>query len=258
MYKREDRSPLLKNFLLGVAFILALLFVLNTTLKIATRHGKEKVVPDFTNMTFEEAQAVAQVAGVRVVVSDSVYIRKLRKGAVYNQTPKAGGKVKEGRRIMLTTNSRAPKPVAMPSLVGLSLSQAKTEIESRGLILGHLSYVNDIATNIVIKQQVRGREIRPGQKVGGGSTVNLVLGLSQTDANTYVPKLIGRKLKASQDMIHDNSLNVGKVSFDRSVKTYNDTVNAVVFKQNPSSGGDPVTKGTDVSISLTVDKDKIK
>lgn len=249
---------IVRNLLLGAAFVLAMVLLINTALKLCTRHGKELVVPDFTGMTYAEAQEVAREAGLRVVESDSIYIRKLRKGAVYNQTPKAGERVKEGRRIMLTTNSRTPKKVAMPALVGLSMRQAKAELESRGLVLGRLIYVNDIATNLVIKQQYRGRDIKAGTAIAGGSTVNLVLGLSSTDPSAYIPNLKGRKYLRAIETIQDNSLNVGKVTFDKTVKTYNDTINAVVWKQSPKADGSSRTKGTEVSISLTLDPEHAK
>ena len=249
---------IIRNLLLGAAFVLGILMLAGIGLRIGTRHGKEIVVPDFSGMTFTEAQEVARAAGIDVVDKDSVYIRKLRKGAVYNQTPKAGSMVKEGRRIMLTTNSRTPKKLPMPSLVGLSMRQARAELEARGLVLGRLIYVNDIATNLVLKQQIGGRDVAAGKMIPGGSTVNLVLGLSTTDPSTYVPNLLGRKYQRAVESIQENSLNVGKVTFDRSVKTYRDTVNAVVWKQSPSADGSTYAKGTSVSINLTVDTSKIK
>ena len=56
------------------------------------------------------------------------------------------------------------KKVSMPNLVGYSMRQAKAELNSRGLSLGKLIYVSDIATNNVLKQIYRNREIRPGRR----------------------------------------------------------------------------------------------
>ena len=243
---------IVRNLVLAAVAVVSLLLIVSLLLSIFTQHGKEITAPDFTNMTWEEAREVASRAGVRVVQSDSVYVRAMRRGAVYNQNPKPGEMVKHGRRIMLTTNSLSPRKVAMPSLVGLSMRQAKTELSSRSLVLGKLIYVRDIATNIVIRQQVGGEDIRPGTMVRGGTVVNLVVGMDPVEGRTYIPNLVGRKYMRAVETIQDNSLNVGKVEFDRSVRTYADTVNAVVRSQSPAVLDHSVPMGTEVSLKLSV------
>ena len=249
---------IVKNLVLAVVFVLGVVLVAEILLCIFTRHGKEIAVPDFTGMTYVEAKQAADKAGVRVEVSDSVYVRQMRKGAVYNQNPKPGQNVKLGRRVMLTTNTRSPKKIAMPSLIGLSMREAKTVLASKGLVLGKLIYVQDIATNIVIKQRYQGRDIAPGTLICGGSTINLVVGLSASDRSTYVPNLKGVKYMRAIEYIQDNGLNVGRVTFDNTVKTYADTIGSFVWKQSPGSDRKAYTLGTEVSISLTVDPEKIK
>lgn len=248
---------IVKNLLWAIGAIAGLVILVMVGLSIVTHHNSELVVPDFTNMTFEEASQVASATGVRVQAGDSVFIRQMRRGAVYNQSPKAGAKVKKGRRIVLTMNTRVAKKIPMPSLVGFSMNQAKGEIQNKGLVLGRLIYTRDIATNNVLRQQYKGRDIQPGTMIEVGSTINLVLGLSSIDGKTYIPKLVGQKYAKAVNSIQDNSLNVGKVSFDSSVKTYNDTLKAVVYQQSPSSGSRPYTMGTEVSLYLTLDEEKL-
>ena len=55
------------------------------------------------------------------------------------------------------------------------------------------------------------------------------------------------------DALHDNSLNVSGVFFDKSVRTYSDSLNAVVYSQRPSSTGYPTVMGTGVTIYLSLD-----
>ena len=241
---------------LAVCLVLAVVICANAILKGVTQHGREITVPDFTNMTFEEARAEAAKAGVRVYEGDSVYVKQMRKGAVYNQTPKAGASVKHGRRIMLTTNTRQPKKIAMPSLVGLSMYMAKAELSTKGLNLGKLIYQEDIATNNVLGQRYRGREIETGTMILSGSTIDLVVGLNPNEAQGYVPNMIGKKYTRAIETIHDNSFNIGKVKFDSSVKTYADSLNAVVVSQKPSADRTAYTIGREISIELSVDPDK--
>jgi beta-lactam-binding protein with PASTA domain len=242
-----------KNIILAVIFVIGLALVASLLLGVVTHHGQEIEVPDLNNMSISEAEYTAGMAGLRVEVTDSVYIRRMGRGLVYSQNPKAGEKVKKGRRIILTINSISPKKVNMPDLVGLSMRQARAELASKGLTLGKLIYVEDIATNNVIRQLIGNYEVKPGMKVVSGSSVDLVVGLNPDDNMTVVPSVIGMKYLRAVDGLQDNSLNLGKVVFDKTVKTYSDSLDAVVYKQSPASSSEPVLMGSQVTIYLSKD-----
>ena len=244
---------IVRNLLLAVVFVAGIVLVVNIVLGILTQHGKTVAVPDFTNLTLREASYEALKTGIRVEVVDSVYVRQMRRGVVFTQNPKPGTRVKEGRRILLTTNAVNAKKVSMPSLVGFSMRQARAELASKGLQLGRLTYVEDIATNNVLRQLYNNREIRPGTMLESGSRIDLVLGLDSEDECTYAPDVTGLRYLRAVDVVLDNSLNVGKVVFDKDVKTYNDSLNAVVYKQVPVAEGLPLSYGAEVSIYLKLE-----
>ena len=247
----------LKNLAGAVLFFVALAVVANVLLGIFTHHGKVIQVPDMIGLSVREADHVADTAGVRIDVVDSIYVRGMAKGAVYKQNPAAGSNVKKGRRIMLTINATQPKRITMPNLVGYSMRQAKAELSSRGLNLGRLIYVDDIATNNVLKQQQNGRDVRPGSSVESGSDIDLVVGLNGSDNRTYIPNVMGMKYIRAVDVVHENSLNVGNLVFDASVRNYNDTINSVIYRQSPGASQAPTQMGSSVSLYLTVDPERI-
>lgn len=245
---------IVKNIILAFLFFAVLIFVCSTLLGILTNHGKTIDVPDFTSMTVNEARHEAARKKLRIEVIDSIFVRKMEKGAVYSQNPKAGARVKKGRRILLTINAKNAKKVSMPNLVGYSMRQAKAELNSRGLALGKLIYVNDIATNNVLRQIYRNREIRPGRQIETGSEINLEVGLNPEDNLTYIPDIKGLKYLRAVDAVHDNSLNIGRLVFDKTVKNYNDSLNAAVTRQTPEASGNPILMGSDVTLYLSLDK----
>ena len=255
--KNNSKGWILRNILGAVLFFVLLAVVANILLGIFTHHGKVLTVPDMTGLSLEEAEQVADSSLVRIDVVDSIYVRGMAKGAVYKQNPAAGASVKMGRRILLTINAVIPKKVTMPNLVGYSMRQAKAELSTRGLVLGKLIYEDDIATNNVLKQQYRGRDIPAGSSVESGSAIDLVVGLDQLDNRTYSPRGIGMKQVRAVDVIHENSLNVGKLQFDASVKNWQDSLNAVVYRQSPVASQAPATMGTDVTLYLTVDPERM-
>ena len=247
---------IVKNVFLAIVFVLVLVFSVNALLAVGTRHNKEITVPDFSGMSIEEARAEANAVGVRAVVTDSVYVGRMTPGAIYMQTPKAGSHVKKGRTIRLTANTMVPSEVYMPSLVGCSLRQAKAELQRNGLVLGRLIYVKDIATNYVLKQQRYGVDVAPGTPMSSGTVINLVLGLS-SDNLTNVPDLSGRQYRTAVDIAQENSLNIGRLRSDNTVTNYADSRNAVVYRQNPASDSPAVTKGSELTLYLTLDTDKV-
>ena len=254
MAEKKDRW-IVKNLVAAAVYVTLLLVVTAVGLNLITRHGKTVTAPDFTNLTVREAQKLASESHVQVKVVDSVFVRRLAGGVVYRQQPKAGSEVKKGRSIFLTINSIVPRKVVMPNLYGYSVSEARAELQNRGLNLGKLTYVKDIATNTVLSQSCEGKEVKAGALVVSGSNIELKVGVSSDENSTTVPRLIGMKYVRAVDALHDRYLNTGRVRFDENVKTYADSVNAVVYKQDALGEKKPL--GTSVNLYLTLDTAKL-
>lgn len=245
------------NNLIGAAvFLLVVFLAAGILLNVITRHGKTVQAPDLTNMTVAEAEAAAGDAGVTVKVVDSVFVKRLGAGVVYRQIPAPGATVKRGRSLFLTINSVVPRKVVMPNLYGYSASEAMAELQNRGLNLGRLNYVRDIATNNVLGWKCDGKEVGAGDLVVSGSTVDLTVGFNSGDITASVPSLIGKKYIQAVDLLHDHFLNVGKVNVDPGIRTYADSVNAVVYRQSTNPGA-RLNLGSSVSVSLTLDTSKL-
>ena len=271
-----SKNWIVKNLLLAAALVVALLLCAWILMKIYTRHNQVQQVPDFSAMTISEALKVARSNDLRLDIVDSIYVKRMQRGAIVRQEPKAGAQVKKGRRIMVTINANTPKQVPMPNLVGYSLRSAQAELVSSGLEVGRLMYVSDIATNNVLRQLYKNMEIAPGTMLSSESGIDLVLGLSSRENTTAVPDVVGRTYKKAVEMIHESSLNVGAVAFDRNITTYQDSLRAVVYRQSPearkvkkdkeedeeggaAAGGEKesIMMGRTVAIYLTLDENKV-
>ena len=253
----DFRHNILLNLILAVVLVFVLIFASYWAFNAITGHGKEFQTPDLTYMTVADATKVAQHDGLQLIVLDSLYIHSLPRGVVYQQDPSAGSMVKKGRKVRVVINSVLPKKVEMPDLVGYSLRQAKGVLEARGLVLGKLIYVEDIATNNVLDQQCNHLYVEPGSFIESESVIDLVLGLEPSENSTYIPDVIGLSRKAALNEIYGNSLNAGRLVYDNSVKSYSDSLNAKVWKQAPVHSDYPVSLGERVNIYLTLDPDRI-
>ena len=74
---------------------------------------------------------------------------------------------------------------------------------------------------------------------------------------TNVPDVRGMRCLRAIDAIQNNSLNIGKLKFDSSVKNYSDSLNAVVLNQSPAASRMPMRIGSEVTLSLSVDPEKV-
>ena len=85
MSEKTQKKGFFSNWIvrnLLIAFIIAAVLIVGAMvfLNIVTKHNQELIVPDFSNMTVAEAQAAASQAGMRVEVTDSVFVKRMKKG----------------------------------------------------------------------------------------------------------------------------------------------------------------------------------
>lgn len=243
-------------FTVGVIIVASLFY----TLKYITRHNQELEVPSLVGLSLPQAQKLAEDHHLRLEITDSTYVPRFNRGAIFKQKPEAGSFVKKNRRILLTINAVAPKKVNMPSLVGFSLRQAQSLLVSNQLKIGKLIYVEDLATNNVLGQLHNGRAIKANTPIQIGSSIDLKLGLNPNEKSTIIPTLSGTSYKYVQETINDYSLNLGRMIFDKSIKTYSDTLESMVYKQSPDTlgGVKSIAKGSAINVYLTKDKSLIK
>ena len=248
---------IVRNLLRALVLVLALVILCSIALSLITRHGRAIGIPDMTNMTVEQAMEIAALNDFKIEVVDSVYANGVGRGCIFSQNPKGGSSVKKDRKVRLVINAVNSKQIMMPDLVGYSMRQAKGEINSKGLVLGRLIYVEDIATNNVLKQLYHTVEVEPGTFIDSGAEIDLVVGLDEYDNVTYVPDVIGMKYSRAIDAVQDNSLNIGRKFFDDTVETYADTTTSVVYRQSPSASGATLDMGSEVSLYFTKDYSKV-
>lgn len=253
LYKNEWVRRLIIVSAIMIFIVVGSMVLLN----IYTRHGERYVLPAFSGMTIEEAEQLAKEMDIEFVIIDSIYIASMNPGVILDQTPKPGNFIKSGRRVMVTTNTFAPKSVVVPYVTGYSLRQAKNKILSSGLLISKITYRRDIATNNVLMQLYQGREITPNSNltVPVNSGIELIVGLEHDGIEVRTPDVIGEPLYNAQSRLWEEGFNVRYVSgagVDRS-----NIDRAMVYKQEPL----PIYSlplGQSITIYLTTDSTVMK
>lgn len=248
--KSHPGLRLFLHFMLFVLLVVIAFLCVDRFLESYTRHGQEVEVPEFRHLSLDEAYKLANDKKLRLEIVDSVY-SKTNKGLVRKQDPDPGSVVKEGRRIFLTINAKNVKVVKMPNLKGLSLRQAVLEMKVLGLSLGNIHYKSDIATNNVLGQLYKGRELKPGDEVETASEIDLIVGLNRREnLKAKVPNLFGKSAEEAIDMIHENYLNINNIEYAPGVVTDEQKSNAVVYMQEPEPLDSLIEYGAGVTIFL--------
>ncbi len=241
------------NFLLHLVIVLGIILALlisvfNVYLPAVTNHQETITVPLLTEMNLEEAQQLLEEKNLRYEVIDSTYQLNYAPGVIIDQTPSMNEKVKLNRKIYLTVSSYLPPKVNIPDLIDSSVRNAEQQLKIHELKIGNIEYVDDLATNAVLKVLHEGKEytkeeLRQGVEVTKGSKVDLVVGNGLGKTTMDIPNVVGMQYDEAQTLLRGVGLGVGNVTFVKSAETPGS-----VIKQNP-----PAYQGAKIKIGEIVE-----
>jgi len=130
-----------------------------------TRHGEEIVVPDVRHRPFSDADKILLEKGLKVVVSDTGYVRTLPPDHILEQSPEPGRAVKYGRVIYLIINSAHSPMLTLPDIIdNNSYREARAKLIAMGFKVGSPQYVKG-EKDWVYGVRCGGKNIQNGQKV---------------------------------------------------------------------------------------------
>lgn len=251
------KNPIVRNAVWIVVVLVVLLVAASLLLRAGTRHGSHLSVPEFSGMHISEAARLARSEGLEIIVNDSLFVPVYDGGTVLDQLPKSGAEVKAGRKVYVTVNSSRQKSVTVPYVAGRSLRQAKNMLETAGLEIARLEYVDDIATNYVLEQYLGSEQVLPESRIEAemGTGVTLIVGVQEESSTADVPKVVGLTLARAKSRLWEMGFNIGKVSYDADVERL-ERNNARVYYQSMGQGWS-ASLGSTVDLKLTVRTDKI-
>ena len=179
-------------------------------------------------MTFEEASKELNKYDLKAVVEFVKYTSKYPPETILDQYPRAGRKVKPGRKVRLTV-AKEEKMVKVPKLVGQSLRHAQLKIDEIGL---HMDTLLKDYDNRVPLDVVRWQNPSSGNLLRKGSGVKLGVSLGQPPDFFEVPNLIGITLAEAKEELAKEGLRVGKISREQD----EDKIPNTVLRQSVEPG----------------------
>jgi len=248
-----------KHTLIAIGITILLIIISLQILSLYTFHGDSQALPDFSGWTPQRVSEFCEENDLKFQVVDSVFVKDYQPGTIVDQSPDSGFHVKKHRTVYLTINAKEAEKIPMPNLVDLSLRQAKSTLDHRGLFLGQIDYKPDMAVGIVLKQSLDNEILPPGKLIPKGSTINLTVGSGLSDEQVQIPSLFGLTLARATEVVNFQYLTIGVVFYDEeSILTKQDSLNAKIYKQSPEYDGvNMISLGSSLDIWLTTDELKL-
>ena len=166
-----------KQLLLAVVAVIVLSFIILRWLNFTTNHGEFETVPNLKGKSLNVVEIELDENNLVMQVQDSAnYNPDYPKFSVIDQAPAAGAKVKEDRKIYITLNPSGYRKIMVPDLKERTFRQAKPTLEALGFKVGKLTYVDNIAQDLVLDMTYKGKQIKSGEKLPKTTAIDLVLG----------------------------------------------------------------------------------
>lgn len=223
----------LKNFGIAVVLTIVLIWITMTMLSFYTNKGENISTPDLKGLNINDVKTIVEKNDLRYVIEDTIYRKEVQPGTVVLQNPSAGHKIKPNRVIYITLASSMPEQVEVPKLTDVSMRQARVLLESKGFALGNIEMRPSEFNDLVLEQKHNGQMIQPGSRLDNGSTIDLVVGKNMAGGETTIPNLTSLSLTAARDSLKSRSLTIGSIIYDPAIRTTEDTLNAIIWKQMP-------------------------
>jgi serine/threonine-protein kinase len=198
-------------------------------------------IPDLAGQTRDAAEQVLDDAGLGVAV-ETTPSNDVPSDTVIETDPPAGESVRRGTQVTLVVSS-GPSQVAVPPVVGQTLSAAEQQLSARGLEASSTEEESERPAGEVISQSPNA-----GTRVDPGSTVSLVVSSGPPEDTTVdLPNVVGQTRS-------DAVAEIRALGLEPDVQEQTTDIepqDGRVIDQNPG-GGSTVSAGTRIVLTVGV------
>lgn len=238
-HKPASRKAMVRWWMLSIAVAAAVfygLYVGGTS--IYEKVVNSATVPDFLGMEVTAAQRAAARAGLKAEIVE-INHPTISEGTVILQAPEMDATLRKGDSVVLTI-SKGPASQTVPRVVGLTIQDAITTLQTAGLTLSVVDRVvsSDVQADFIISQIPES-----GEMCKSGDIVQVTV----SGGTAFVPNVVGQSLSAAQEQLTGSGLTVNPGI------TYLDTTDAslhgTVASQSPAADSQ-VIQGAAVTLTL--------
>jgi serine/threonine-protein kinase len=220
--QRDKSGRTLAYALLGLAVLAVFVIAALVGNSLFGGGGNRVAVPEVVGFTQARAEAAVTDAGLTVGEVTQANSDTVDKGLVISQSPEPGTEIDEQAAVSLVVSSGA-KESAVPTLVGLSLDEARNALIDAGLQLGDVKRVPSPENrNTVVKATPR-----EGTTVPVDSRVNLEV----ASGENKVPNVKGKTAEEARSILQQAGFEVEERERESA-----DAAPGTVVDQTPNAG----------------------
>ncbi len=185
-FRKIFSTRLWLNLAAMLLVVILLCWGVKAGIDIYTHHGEKIAVPDVRRKLFADAEHILTANGLKVVVSDTGYVKTLPPDCILEQSPEAGKEVKSGRVVYVVINSSHSPTLTIPDIIdNCSYREARAKLTAMGFKVGPTEYIPG-EKDWVYGLKSKGRMLRTGEKVSVNDVLVLQVGDGMRDMEDSV------------------------------------------------------------------------
>lgn len=246
---RRKRGCILRHLiaipLAGVlSFFIGLILLDQIVMPWVVRKGQKVEVPDVTSCPKDQAQKMLSRRGFQLVVDEKRSHPTLPEGYVISQDPRAHTITKKGHRVYVVL-STGKAQYEMIDVSGVSVREATLRLQQAGFEVGPVvEEPSRLPKGVVIAQ-----DPKPGERVGKGTLVRLLVSTGEKNITVLVPDLVNLPIDEARSALERVGLLLGKIT--RTPRA--DVLPNTVIEQSPRAGEELVEgQQVDLIVSATL------
>ena len=208
------------------------------------------LIPNLCGIEITQARSKAKSSGFEVTIGNKEYDDVQPKGYVLAQDQKAGGNGEEVKNIVVMI-SAGMESLYMPDVCGLSLDDAKAQLEEMGISVTTTEVESWTASGYIDAQN-----ITEGTELHKGEEVILSVSKGQADLDTtqdsQIPNLIEHAYQEAKELAGASGFYIYQ-----SNRIYSDTIpKGQIISQNPEAA-ESAKRGTAIAVTISLGQEMV-
>ncbi|NLM96972.1 MAG: PASTA domain-containing protein, partial [Halanaerobiaceae bacterium] len=200
-------------------------------------------VPNITGLPYEEARLEALQVGLHLVPqNEGIYHPEVPENHIISQSPKAGERVRQTRKIMVTV-SLGPPVLTVPDLRNMTVREAGVFLENQQLSIGDIeeTYSAEVAQGYIISQNPL-----PEEEVEAGASIDIVVSLGPKPNMIAVPNVVGLYLEEAVAKIEEAGFRAGEIKRELTKRYMPDQVAEMEYQS-----GEMIPEGSEIDLIVS-------
>lgn len=132
---------------------------------VVSKGAGDLTVPDLSGLTLDQAKQRLKDMGLVLGKITTQEDSSKPDGVIISQSPSADGKINKGQLVDVVVNKLSPKKVTVPSLIGMTLKDARDALSSLEISLASINGSTDESSIVTDQSVAAGKDIEQGGSI---------------------------------------------------------------------------------------------